>query len=138
MMRFAPGTWGSLVAVLIALVLRFYCPPVYLWVLYGVVFLLALYAVHFTETLWGGHDHKEIVIDELLGVWLVCFIWWPRPLSFLVIFLVFRFFDILKPWPIGYADKKIENSFGTIFDDILAGFFTLGVMMVLKIFFKVL
>ena len=137
-MKPAPGTWGSLVAVFMALVLRFYLTQPILWTIFGVVFLVSWYAVHFTEVLWMGHDHAEIVIDELLGVWLVCFLWPPKPWGFVAIFLIFRFFDILKPWPIGAVDKKMKSSLGTIVDDLLAGAFTLGVMMVLRIFVKVI
>ena len=90
-------------------------------------------------------DSKEIVIDEFLGqsIPIIFFyiIFYEGSVStnffFIIVFLSFigfRFFDILKPYPINYVDKNIKNGFGVILDDLIAGFFTLIVLYICIIF----
>ena len=91
-------------------------------------------------------DSKEIVIDEFLGqsIPIIFFyiIFYEGSVStnfFLIIvflsFIGFRFFDILKPYPINHIDKNMKNGFGVILDDLLAGFFTLIVLYICIIFY---
>ena len=131
-----PGTWGSAVAVLLAFVLDFLFYPWVLALIYAITFGVVWYAIAQTEKLWGDHDNGSIVADELLGVWPVCFIWYERPVAYLFIFVIFRFFDILKPWPINYIDQKMKSSLGTIVDDVIAGGFTLLTIYILSFFIK--
>ncbi|ARC54753.1 hypothetical protein AOQ88_00540 [Candidatus Riesia sp. GBBU] len=68
------------------------------------------------------HDHKSIVLDEFVGTWIVLTTLYENITEkFLLIFL-FRFFDILKPWPINLVDKKVINGFGVMLDDVLSAF----------------
>ena len=91
-------------------------------------------------------DSKEIVIDEFLGqsipILFFYIIFYEGLVSntffFIIVFLSFigfRFFDILKPYPIDYVDKKIKSGFGVILDDLIAGFFTLIVLYICIIFY---
>ena len=91
-------------------------------------------------------DAKEIVIDEFLGqsipILFFYIIFYEGSVSntfFLIIvflsFIGFRFFDIFKPYPIDYVDKNMKNGFGVIFDDLIAGFFTLIVLYICIIFY---
>jgi phosphatidylglycerophosphatase A len=83
-------------------------------------------------------DPKEVVIDEVVGVWIALFFvkfFTPEAsdlLTFSLSFLLFRFFDILKPFPISYLDKNLKNALGVMLDDVLAGIFA-GICTVLLI-----
>jgi len=97
--------------------------------------LLGFWFCHVTSRDMGVHDHKAIVWDEFVGYWItmVCvpFSWqWA-----LVGFLLFRFFDILKPWPISWLDKKMQGGFGIMIDDIVAGLFSAVILQVLIHFY---
>ena len=91
-------------------------------------------------------DSKEIVIDEFLGqsipILFFYIIFYEGSVSntffFIIVFLSFvgfRFFDILKPYPINYVDKNMKNGFGVILDDLIAGFFTLIVLYICVVFY---
>ncbi|SDS97743.1 phosphatidylglycerophosphatase [Halopseudomonas xinjiangensis] len=123
----APGTWGTLAAM----------PFILLWQQFSVAGYAAVILVATLFGIWlcqrtaddlGVHDHGGIVWDEFVGVWIAL---WLAPVgwSWLVAgFVLFRLFDILKPWPIGWVDKRVGGGLGIMLDDILAGFMTLGVL----------
>lgn len=81
-------------------------------------------------------DPSWIVVDEVLGMitaWLFFPIWnWPYIIS---LFILFRFFDIIKIWPANWVDHKLKNGAGTIFDDIISGLYVGGIFFLLRIFF---
>lgn len=118
--KFAPGTWGTLATV----------PFVYAvaqtnGLIYMIVCLLllplAILAAEFHERKLGTHDSSEIVIDEVLG-FFIAMTWVPITWqSMLIGFFLFRVLDILKPFPIGYIDKKVHGGLGVIADDLVAG-----------------
>jgi phosphatidylglycerophosphatase A len=122
----APGTFGTLAAL-----------PLF-WLLQGAGLglpaLLAVIAAAFALGIWscavagkslGVSDHGGIVWDEIVAMWLVLaftpahWLWW------LIAFGLFRFFDILKPWPIRFFDVRLKNGFGVMFDDLLAALYAL-------------
>ena len=70
-----------------------------------------------------GHDSKMIVIDEVAGQWIALLPAALNPALILIAFILFRFFDILKPWPISFIDKKVPGALGVMGDDIIAGLF---------------
>jgi phosphatidylglycerophosphatase A len=76
----------------------------------------------------GGSDPQEVVIDEVAGVSIALLFAPLSWLSFFAGFALFRFFDILKPWPVSWADKKVKGGLGVMLDDILAGLMALGVL----------
>lgn len=117
----APGTFGSVFGLLFVLILSFFPWFVYFWttIIYCV---LGLWAVGIYLGGAQNADPKEVVIDEAIGI-LMAFLLVPISFFSLVIgFLLFRFFDILKPPPISFFDKKIPGTTGVMADDIVAGF----------------
>ena len=137
LLPFAPGTFGSLCAALLFVFLAHFINMTL-----ATLFITVL-AIWICETISKDlqiKDHKAIVIDELVGMWISLL-----PTLFLasqnqrltytiVAIFVFRFFDITKPIPISYFDKKFKNGFGIVFDDVLAGIFTIFVACFLSLF----
>lgn len=116
----APGTMGTLAAIPLAYLLM-------KWGTYphmAVTFLLAILAIFICvayENYFQTHDSKEIVIDEVVG-YLIAMTWLPLTWqSFVLGFVFFRFFDIVKPFPIGWLDKNMKGGFGVVADDLVAG-----------------
>ena len=115
-----PGTFGSLAA--IPLVLLF--APAGNVIFITATILSCIAGVYFcgkTAADMGVHDHGSIVWDEVAGM-LLTFLFVPLSISTLIAgFVLFRIFDILKPWPIGPVDKTVHGGLGIMLDDILAG-----------------
>lgn len=118
----APGTFGSLAAIPLFLLLS----PLP-WLAYLALTLLAIvggvYICARASRDMGVHDHSAIVWDEVAGMLITLFM---VPLTWqwlLAGFALFRFFDILKPWPISWCDKHLHGGFGIMIDDVLAGVF---------------
>ena len=134
----APGTFGSFISLFLIALIVFYFGCIGLISLIIISFLLAMFAV--TETLkYTKHDPSFIVVDELIGQ-AVTFVFVSNFLKgnnnliiYLFGFIFFRLFDVLKPFPVSYADKKIRNAFGVILDDILAGIYASICLIVTKI-----
>ena len=110
------------------------------------VFAYSLYAIETLEREFEEKDARQIVIDEVIGqtipIFFIEYITFLQNQSFgadfylyVASFFLFRFFDILKPFPIRYFDKNYKNSFGILFDDVLAGIYTLVVLLLLIKFF---
>jgi len=120
---YAPGTWGSLGAIPPALLIMHYGGALWLGAAAIAITLIGLWAAHIYETKSQSHDASAIVIDEVAGQWLALIPAGLNPLLVVLAFLGFRFFDITKLGPIGYADKKIGGAAGVMADDIIAGLF---------------
>ena len=117
----APGTWGSLAAL-----------PLGWWIVASggwpallgallVVFAVGVWACAGYSKATGTHDAGACVIDEVVGQWIVLLVLPLDPLFYLGGFLVFRLFDIVKPWPAGWADRNVHGGFGVMLDDVFAG-----------------
>jgi phosphatidylglycerophosphatase A len=143
LIRGMPGTYGSAVAALLAYPILL-LPFGYAWLALGAVLFTALGTAsssRFMRDRNTAHDPSEIVIDELVGQWFTYAVWYgwlflisrdmhsaqrllndvaANPIYLLLGFVLFRFFDILKPWPISFADRRVKGGFGVMFDDILA------------------
>lgn len=123
----APGTWGSLASIPPALILFSFQGIEAIIIGILIIFAIGLWATRVFEKQTGAHDHKMIVIDEAAGQWIALLV----PLHFSGVtllgislaFVLFRFFDIMKPWPIGLIDKKLKGPAGVMLDDIFAGLF---------------
>lgn len=116
----APGTWGTLATIPLVLVLSAAGPIVYMSVTVLLI-AVAILACEIYEKRKGGHDHPEIVIDEVVG-FLVAMTWLPMTWQALVLgFALFRVLDIWKPLPIGYLDRKVQGGLGVVIDDVAAG-----------------
>jgi phosphatidylglycerophosphatase A len=116
----APGTAGSALAVLLYLPMAQLPLPAYAGLIV-LAFVAGIWICGKTAAAMGIHDDGGIVWDEFVGVWITLFMapagWqWP-----LIGFLLFRVFDILKPWPVKWADKKVSGGLGIMLDDVLAG-----------------
>jgi len=129
----APGTWGTLVAVPLFLLMQSLSLPVYL----GITLVLALLGVWLCSVAandLGVHDHPGIVWDEIIGYLITMiaapagWLWWVAG------FLLFRLFDILKPWPINAIDKGVGGGVGIMLDDVLAGLMALCCLQLLAYF----
>jgi phosphatidylglycerophosphatase A len=124
----APGTVGTLVGVLLFVPLSLLSPLPYA-VAVAVLFLFGCWVCGESARLLGVHDHGGIVFDEIVGYLvaaapLLCFA--PQPplvvaAAMLAAFLLFRLFDILKPWPIRALDRGVHGGFGIMLDDLVAG-----------------
>ncbi len=131
-----PGTMGTLVGLPAIWLLALLPLPIALIVI-ALAAILGVYLCEYSSRQLGVHDHKGIVWDEFVGVWITFLavpLTWPAVVAG---FVIFRFFDMVKPWPICVADRKIHGGFGIMFDDLLAGLAALGTMQTL-IYFSIL
>ena len=127
---FAPGTFGTLVAIPIAAVLRIYASD---WVFVACIlllFALGVWASEVTSRDLGVADHGSIVIDEVVAFLIVLYFVGGEPLRQAFAFLLFRVFDIAKPPPIRQVDATLKNGFGVMLDDVLAAAYTLFVFAI--------
>lgn len=127
----APGTAGSLLAMLLFPLLALLPLPGYLLVV-ALTIVAGIWLCGAAARRLGVHDHGGIVLDEIAGVWLAMAAaptTWPWMLAG---FVVFRFFDILKPWPISWLDRRVSGGLGIMVDDLLAGVFTWLILAVLR------
>lgn len=128
----APGTWGTLLAWILWVLISIIMPnDLVQAVLIFLCFALGIYVCQRIANETGVQDHGGIVWDEIVAFWLVLFVISPLSVVWqLAAFVVFRFFDIVKPWPISYFDEKYKNGFGVMWDDIVAAVYTLFVIAV--------
>ncbi|PCC98621.1 phosphatidylglycerophosphatase A [Halopseudomonas pelagia] len=124
----APGTWGTLAAVPFVLIWQQLPLAGYVLVLV-VATLLGIWLCDRTAKDMGVHDHGGIVWDEFVGLWLTMLLAPPGWLWLLAGFALFRLFDIWKPWPIGWVDRRVGGGFGIMLDDLLAGLMALLVLL---------
>ncbi len=116
----APGTWGTLVALPINLLLIWLSPAGYGLALL-MILLVAVYTAGAAEKILDRKDPGAIVIDEIIGMLITLIAAPPQPLIWLMAFLLFRLFDIAKPWPVSWADRHLNGGLGIVLDDVLAG-----------------
>ncbi|OCG63292.1 MULTISPECIES: phosphatidylglycerophosphatase A family protein [unclassified Gilliamella] len=119
-----PGTMGSLMA--IPLWLLFYgLQPALYWIFILVTFIFGCFICQKTSDDTHTHDSGHIVWDEFVGMWITLF--FIPQLSFMwiaIAFVAFRVFDMAKPWPIRWFDKRIPGGFGIMVDDVIAAIFS--------------
>ncbi|WP_372815458.1 phosphatidylglycerophosphatase A [Psychrobacter sp.] len=146
--RRAPGTWGTVGGLIVAIPLLSlgFVPFLIITIISCVI---GSWICGRTSELMGGHDNPHIVWDEWAGMWLTLL-----PLSYMgiadgnfwqniaqtssivaiiIAFILFRFFDIIKPPPIGWADKKVAGGLGIMLDDIIAGIMAAAVWIIIYI-----
>ncbi|MDX1474776.1 MAG: phosphatidylglycerophosphatase A [Reinekea sp.] len=132
----APGTFGTLAAIPVFLLLAYLPLWAYLVVLV-LAFALGVYLCGQASKDMGVHDHGGIVWDEFVGFWITM-IALPVHWAWIIAgFVLFRFFDIIKPWPIGWLDKRVHGGLGIMIDDVIAGIFALAILQVAyQVFFS--
>lgn len=125
----APGTFGTLVGIPIYIALSALAPWLYAA---GVTLLFALgvWLAELTGHDLGAHDHQSIVWDEIVGFLITMFLAPPGWLWIAAGFILFRLFDIWKPYPIRLIDRRLTNGFGCMLDDVLAGIYALAALQV--------
>lgn len=126
----APGTFGTLAAVPLYLLLEDVAPPLYLLAV-AAMFVFGVWLCGRTAHDIGVHDHAGIVWDEIVG-YLVTMLYAPAGWPWVVAgFALFRLFDIWKPWPIRLIDRRVRGGTGIMLDDLIAGIYAALVLMVL-------
>tara|TARA_B100001250_G_scaffold312860_1_gene274879 strand:+ start:1743 stop:2204 length:462 start_codon:yes stop_codon:yes gene_type:complete len=126
LLRPAPGTWSSLVAILIWYFAEFLHSSIYIILPIFILFswLICSQASHDSES----KDHSAIVIDEVAGMLVALSFVSHGVITYLGAFLLFRLFDIWKPWPISWADNNVKGGLGILLDDLIAGLFAGGII----------
>jgi len=121
----APGTWGTLATLPFLYGIGRFNPPYFLFIPFiTITTIISCFLAERAQKEFKSHDPQWIVIDEFLGMsvaWL--FIQTHNLLHLMILFFLFRFFDIVKIWPASYFDKKVEHGTGTILDDIVSGIY---------------
>lgn len=130
----APGTWGSLAGTFIGVILLALLGTKTFLILTALCFALGCYLCQKTADDMGVHDHGAIVWDEFVGVFIVLAAVPELSWQWVVTaFVLFRFFDILKPYPIRYFDEKLESGFGIMVDDVVAAIYAVIVVFVIRV-----
>ena len=132
---FAPGTWGSLAA------LPFAAGAYSLGIIYSCLSLLIIFSFSIpvsgrASKILKAEDPSSVVIDEVAGIFVTLFL---IPVSWTNIaagFILFRIFDIIKPFPVGMIDKRIKGGAGIVLDDIMAGVYANVGLRIILIFFN--
>jgi phosphatidylglycerophosphatase A len=128
----APGTAGTALAVLIYLLLPTMNVVSYsLFVLASLI--MGIWLCGKTSRDLGVHDHGGIVWDEFTGFWLTMLMAPPGWIYVVAGFLLFRFFDIVKPWPIRWVDRQVHGGLGIMMDDVLAGLMAMVCLQLLAV-----
>jgi len=130
--RWAPGTWGTLATIPFVMLFHAMGSIVYMAITFLVMFL-GIFLSDIYEKAKGDHDLSEIVIDEVAG-YMIAMTLMPMTWQALGLgFLIFRFFDIFKPFPISWLDRKIKGGLGVMIDDVAAGVVTNVILQILYI-----
>jgi phosphatidylglycerophosphatase A len=125
----APGTAGTVASLVIWGPLLF--TPVPWWGRLALVlgtFFLGIWASNRAARFIGNDDPKEVVIDEVAGMGLTLVFAPPSFITLALGFVLFRIFDIWKPWPVRWADRKLHGGMGIMLDDVIAGLYALGLL----------
>lgn len=130
---FAPGTMGSLGSLVI------WIPSVYFaWslslklFLLVAIFLIGVWASKYGIKYYQRSDPPQVVIDEVVGQGIPFLLIGPSILEIILAFLLFRFFDIVKPWPIKALERRFQDKWGIMIDDVVAGIFALLIIFLGK------
>ena len=139
--KIAPGTWGSLASIIMMYIFFniLSLSLVTLVLIFFILFFVSNYLINYFSSFTNSHDSKNVVIDELLGIFLIFLFYeyiniYNDFVTCVLIFLIFRLFDISKIFPASYFDKKLHNGYGVILDDIIAGLYTVLTMIILNAF----
>ena len=116
----APGTAGSLAALPLYYLLTMLSLPAYVTVV-SIAGIAGIWICDRASRELGVHDHPGIVWDEFVGMWIAATALPADPLWLAFAFLSFRFFDIIKPWPVSWLDRNVRGGFGIMIDDVAAG-----------------
>lgn len=128
----APGTWASL---FVTLIYFFWKPDLKQALLaLAITTLISVPAAYFTEKHYRRKDPTQCVIDEVVGQQVALLFWLPYKSYFFAAFMLFRIFDIIKPFPVKQSER-LPLGFGIVIDDLLAGLYALGTIRLLDLLF---
>jgi phosphatidylglycerophosphatase A len=127
-----PGSWGSLLALPIGWAIVAAAGKIGLAVAVLCALALGTWAANRVIEESGLHDPGAIVVDEVVGQWIVLLAAPQRFWTYALAFLFFRLFDILKPWPVGWADRNVGGGFGVMLDDLLAAVYAVLVLLAVE------
>lgn len=128
----APGTWGSLAAIPLWFGIA-WLPITAYWVVVAIAFLVGIWLCGRTAEDLKVHDHGGIVWDEFVGMWIALALIPDNIYGILTAFVLFRLFDVVKPWPIGWIDQRTPGGLGIMVDDVVAGFMALGCLFAIDL-----
>ena len=128
----APGTWGSLAALPFAWVIAWAGGTVALVIAAAILFVIGCWAAERAQRASGVADDGSIVIDEIVGQWLTCAAAPLDPGAYFVAFLLFRVFDIFKPWPARWIDHNFLGGVGVMTDDVIAALYGVLALFLLR------
>ena len=140
--KYAPGTIASLIACLLFLLFLNFFNIVILFFFTLLIASYSFIAINYSFDSFDSNDPREIVIDEVVGqmlpllaipIYETLYIA-PKEYYCIMAFVLFRLFDIWKPFPINYIDKNTEGSLGVMLDDILAGIYTIVILIIIFFF----
>ena len=126
----APGTWGSLVGLLLFFLLHTLNLQIYLAVV-AAIFVIGTFAAGEAEKIMDRKDPGLVVIDEIVGMLITMIAIPATPLAMALGFILFRIFDIWKPFPVNFFDQRFHGGLGIMLDDIMAGIYSLVILQVL-------
>jgi phosphatidylglycerophosphatase A len=129
----APGSWASLAALPVAWVIASLWDGEGLGLTVAVLLFVGWWAASTVTAASGIRDPSAVVIDEVAGQWLVLLAAPLDPLAYAVAFLLFRIFDIWKPWPVRWADCRVKGGLGIMLDDLLAAVYAVAALSVLLV-----
>ena len=129
--RIAPGTAGTVVAIPLAVMLSA-LPPLIAVVVVLSLFVVGIPLCRATATAMGQSDPGAIVWDEIVGFMLVAVLIPPGWAWLAAAFVVFRFFDIFKPWPIGWLERRTHGGFGIMLDDVVAALYVIALLRLIE------
>jgi phosphatidylglycerophosphatase A len=127
----APGTWGSLVGLLLFFLLHTLSLEIYLAVVAG-IFVIGTFAAGEAEKIMDRQDPGLVVIDEIVGMLITMIAVPATPLNMALGFILFRIFDIAKPFPVGLIDQRFHGGVGIMLDDVMAGIYSLAAIHLLN------
>ena len=137
-----PGTFASFLSIVILFpIVEYEIISLKIFIaIFILIFLLSLFFINKFSSFTQSHDSKIIVIDEFLGIYLILIFYDQIKIidpyvTIVLIFILFRFFDILKIFPANIVDKKLKSSFGVILDDLIAGIYTIIILYILNAFY---
>lgn len=126
----APGTWGSLVGVLLVFLLHALSLQIYLSVVAG-LFIVGSFVAGEAEKILDDRDPGVVVIDEIVGMLITMIAVPVTPLTMALGFILFRVFDIAKPFPVNFFDQHFHGGLGIMLDDVVAGIYSLIIMQLI-------
>ncbi len=129
----APGTWGSIFAILVWWVFLKDLDPLIFGIIIILFFFIGIIVSNVIIDQNGNNDPSHIIIDELVGQWLALWILPDGYFYIIVVFILFRFFDIIKPWPIRFMEQ-LPKGLGVMCDDLTAGLITLILIQIINFY----